>query len=209
MMKYIGFYWNVLAPLMKGSIKKRFGSDIADKAIKNGKEKYRYILEKANDLGNHNPLAHNAYFAYAFVAAWLGCDKALTPEQMGDVMGDVLHKVGFLFSTTDMNKKSHVEKYKKTLGKYIDWQSENLKKYPSSWNMYVDDVPNGLSYHFTSCPIAATCKKLGFPEIMPPLCQTDHTMAAIRHGKLKRNGTIADGADICDYWFIGDKDNFQ
>ncbi|GEM_PF-5794845 len=44
MMKYIGFYWNVLAPLMKGSIKKRFGSDIADKAIKNGKAKYKYIL---------------------------------------------------------------------------------------------------------------------------------------------------------------------
>jgi len=29
---------------MKGSIKKRFGSDIADKAIKNGKAKYKYIL---------------------------------------------------------------------------------------------------------------------------------------------------------------------
>ncbi len=193
---------------MKKSMKKRFGSDIADIAIKNGKAKYRYILENADDLGNNNPLAANAYFAYAFVGAWLGCGKALTPSQMGNVMNDVLHSVSFIFGLVDMNKKSHIKRYKKTMQKYIDWQNINLKKYPTSWKLYIDEAEKGFAYHFTSCPIAATCKELGFPEIMPSLCETDHTMAAIKHGKLKRMGTIADGAKICDYLYIGDKEDF-
>ena len=123
-------------------------------SIKNGKEKYRYILKKADDLGEHNPLADNAYFAFAFVAAWLGCDRALTPNQMGNVMDDVLHDVRFLFCFTDLNKESHILKFKKRMEKYERWQNENLSKYPTSWNLHIDEVKKGFSYHFTSCPIA-------------------------------------------------------
>lgn len=208
MMKYIGFYWNALAPMMKHSIKKRFGKEIADKAIKNGKAYYKYILDNADDLGKGNPLADNAYFAYSFVAAWLGCNKEITPDGMGDVMSDVLHIARFLFNKTNMNKPSHIDRYKKTMQKYVKWSEINLSKYPSSWEMCIDDVPKGFGYHFTSCPIASTCKKLGFAEIMPPLCETDHKMAAIKHGKLKREHTIAAGGEICDYWFVGDKEEF-
>lgn len=209
MMKYIGFYWNALAPMIKHSMKKRFGKETADRAVRNGKAHYRYILNNADDLGAHNPLASNAYFAYAFVGAWLGCDKEVTPDQMGDVMGDVLLMARFLFNSTDMNKQAHIDKYKKTMLKYTKWAEINLKKYPASWEMCIDDVSKGFAYHFTRCPIASTCKKLGMAEIMLPLCETDHIMAAIKHGKLKRKHTIAAGGEICDYWFVGDKEDWE
>lgn len=50
MMKYIGFYWNALAPMIKHSMKKHFGKEIADRAIKNGKAHYKYILNSTDDL---------------------------------------------------------------------------------------------------------------------------------------------------------------
>lgn len=49
-------------------------------------------------------MASNAYFAYVFVGAWLGTEKKLTPEDMGLVMTDVLKRVRFFFSMTDMNR---------------------------------------------------------------------------------------------------------
>lgn len=81
-MKQNGFYWTLFAPMIKSSIKARFGNEMAVKAIKNGKKQYRTLVEEAPDLGSGNPMASNAYFAYVFVGAWLGTDKKLTPDDM-------------------------------------------------------------------------------------------------------------------------------
>ena len=51
--------------------------------------KYRRLLTRADDLGSGNPLAMNAYFAYAFAAAWLGCGKAISPDVMTGVLETV------------------------------------------------------------------------------------------------------------------------
>ncbi len=103
-MKQNILYWTLFAPMIKNSIKTRFGKEMAVKAIKNGKKRYRTLVEKAPDIGSGNPMASNAYFAYVFVGAWLGTDKKLTPNDMALVMTDVLAKVRFFFGMTDMNK---------------------------------------------------------------------------------------------------------
>lgn len=38
-------------------------------------------------------MASNAYFAYVFVAAWLGTGKKISAEDIADVMKDVLAKM--------------------------------------------------------------------------------------------------------------------
>jgi len=103
-MKQNNFYWSLFAPMIKCSIKKRFGTGLADQAIHKGKAKYLTLVADAPELGRDNPMASNAYFAYVFVGAWLGTEKKLTPEDMGLVMTDVLKKFRFFFSVTDMNK---------------------------------------------------------------------------------------------------------
>ena len=81
-MKYIGIYWTVFAPLIKKSIRKRFDGNLAEQAIRQGKDEYRRLLSRADDLGPGNPMAMNAYFAYVFAAAWLGSGKKTTPDGM-------------------------------------------------------------------------------------------------------------------------------
>ena len=79
-MKYRGIYWTLFAPMIKKSIAKRFDRKLADRSIRQGKEEYRRLLSRADDLGPGNPMAANAYFAYAFAAAWLGSGKKISPD---------------------------------------------------------------------------------------------------------------------------------
>ena len=74
-MQQNGLYWALFAPMIKSSIKKRYGKDLAEKAIRNGKAEYRTLVSEAPDLGRGNPMVSNAYFAYVFVGAWLGTGK--------------------------------------------------------------------------------------------------------------------------------------
>ena len=59
-MKYIGFYWTLFAPMIKKSIANRFGKELAEEALRNGKTEYRRLLSRADDLGPGNPTAMNA-----------------------------------------------------------------------------------------------------------------------------------------------------
>ena len=68
-MKYVGFYWTLFAPMMKRSIRSRFGAPLAAQAIREGKKEYKGLLYRADELGPGNPMAANAYFAYVFAAA--------------------------------------------------------------------------------------------------------------------------------------------
>ena len=205
-MKQNGFYWTLFAPMIKSSIKARFGNEMAVKAIKNGKKQYRTLVEEAPDIGSGNPMASNAYFAYVFVGAWLGTDKKLTPDDMALVMTDVLTKVKPFFGMTNLNKTP--DKWYKDMKKYEKWyDAGNGEKYPTTWKVHFDENKHrdGSFYYFSVCPICSYLTSRGLGEIMKPLCETDKVMFAYQHGRLYRDYTIASGGEICDYWAVGDK----
>ena len=210
-MKQNILYWTLFAPMIKNSIKTRFGKEMAVKAIQNGKERYRALVEEAPDIGSGNPMASNAYFAYVFVGAWLGTDKKLTPDDMALVMTDVLAKVKFFFGMTDMNKTP--DKWYRDMKKYEKWyDAGNGEKFPATWKVHFDESlhRDGSFYYFSLCPICSYLTGIGLGEIMPPLCSTDKVMFACQHGTLHREHTIANGDPVCDYWVVGDKtDNPQ
>ena len=74
-MRYKGIYWSLFAPMIRKSIARRHGPELAKKSVRGGKKEYRRLLERADELGPGNPMASNAYFAYVFAAAWLGGEK--------------------------------------------------------------------------------------------------------------------------------------
>ena len=120
-MKYRGIYWTLFAPMIKKSIAKRFDRKLADRSIRQGKEEYRRLLSRADDLGPGNPMAANAYFAYAFAAAWLGSGKKISPDEMAHVMIDVLTSplLRTLFGMIDLNKSP--KKWYRSMKKYETW----------------------------------------------------------------------------------------
>ena len=206
-MEYKGIYWALFAPLMKKSIQKRFGKELAEQAIGQGKAEYRKLLSHADDLGPGNPMAMNAYFAYVFAAAWLGSGRKITPTQMGEVMTDVLESglLRTVFGLTDLNRQP--KKWLRDMKKYAKWYEAHGKDYPVNWVVNFDEARHqeGSFYYFTRCPICEFCEREGIAELMPALCATDEVMFRLQHGRLHREHTIASGDAVCDYWVVGDR----
>ena len=206
-MKYKGVYWTLFAPMIKKSITQRFGKDMAERAIRQGKAEYRGLLARADELGPGNPMAMNAYFAYVFAAAWLGSGKKITPEQMGEVMTDVLTSplMRTVFGMTDLNRDP--KKWHRDMKKYEAWHQKHGEEYPVNWEVGFDENlhRDGSYYYFTRCPICEFCEREGIEELMPALCATDEVMFRLQHGRLHRAHTIAGGDGVCDYWVVGDR----
>lgn len=206
-MKYKGIYWALLAPMMKKSIRNRFGAPLAAQAIREGKKEYKRLLSRADDLGPGNPMAANAYFAYVFAAAWLGSGRRISPDDMAKVMTDVLESrlLRTVFGRTDLNRTP--KKWYRDMKKYEAWFQKHGNAYPVNWNVHFDESlhKDGSYYYFTRCPICEFCSREGIAELMPALCATDEVMFRLQHGTLHREHTIANGEPVCDYWVVGDK----
>ena len=206
-MKYVGIYWTLFAPMMKKSIARRFNSELAERSIRQGKKEYKRLLSHADELGPGNPMATNAYFAYVFAAAWLGSGRRITPDEMVQVMTDVLESrlLRTVFGMTDLNRNPN--KWERDMRKYEAWYQKHGKDFPVNWVVNFDETAHrdGSYYYFTRCPICEFCQREGIAELMPALCSTDEVMFRLQHGRLHREHTIANGDPVCDYWVVGDK----
>ena len=206
-MKYKGIYWRLFAPMLRRSIAKRCGAEFAAQSIRRGREEYRGLLARADELGPGNPMASNAYFAYVFAAAWLGGGKRISPDEMGEVMTDVLTGplLRMVFGMTDLNRTP--KKWYRDMKKYEAWYAAHGKDYPVNWEVNFDEGAHrdGSYYYFTRCPICEFCEREGIGELMPALCATDEVMFRLQHGELRREHTIARGDPVCDYWVVGDR----
>ena len=206
-MKYNGFYWAFFHGAIQKSVSARLGPSQAKAVMARGKGEYRRVVDAAPDLGRGNPLGLNAYFAYVYVGVWLGARGALSPGEMGKIMGESLSGLRWLFGLIDFNRPSGVRLAKKLfMTDYLKWRGGPGAAVAASWGMAGGEEPRpGLYYELTSCPICAHCQALGIPEIMPPLCEMDELMFSMMHGRLTRRQTIAGGGSKCDYWVVGDR----
>ena len=134
-MKYVGIYWTLFAPLMKKSIAKRFDRDLAQQAIHRGKEEYRRLLSRADDLGPGNPMAMNAYFAYVFAGAWLGSGKKITPDEMALVIlfrksfrDRLVSVLGFTEAEAAQTVAIAKPKYREIIGKLPEFEKTDRFK---------------------------------------------------------------------------------
>ncbi len=66
-MKYNGFYFGFYFWMFKSPMKKvlaeKYGREYAADIMKKSKKLYRELVEKADDIGDDNPMAYNELFA--------------------------------------------------------------------------------------------------------------------------------------------------
>ena len=60
---------------MKKVLAEKYGREYAADIIKKSKKVYRELVEKADDIGDDNPMAYNELFALAFVAPYVASEK--------------------------------------------------------------------------------------------------------------------------------------
>ncbi len=74
-MKYNGFYFWMFKSPMKKVLAEKYGREYAADTMKKSKKVYRELVEKADDIGDDNPMAYNELFALAFVAPYVASEK--------------------------------------------------------------------------------------------------------------------------------------
>lgn len=79
-MKYNGFYFWMFKSPMKKVLAEKYGREYAAGIMKKSKKVYRELVEKADDIGDDNPMAYNELFALAFVAPYVASEKKIPPE---------------------------------------------------------------------------------------------------------------------------------
>ena len=76
-MKYNGFYFWMFKWEMKKVLAEKYGREYAEDIMKKSKKVYRELVEKADDIGDGNPMAYNELFALAFVAPYVAAEKKI------------------------------------------------------------------------------------------------------------------------------------
>lgn len=177
--------------------------------MRKSKQVYREIVERADDIGDDNPMAYNELFALAFVAPYLASEKKIPPETVQEMMRCALYHIKWYSSRTDLNTDKGKAENKKSVVKYAKWYTpEKEQQYPTFFKVDFEGLPyeGACYYRITRCPICSYAEKLGVSELMPLFCELDEVMIALQHGVLHREQTLADGGACCDYFITGDKE---
>ncbi len=112
-MKYNGFYFFMFKGSMKKVLAEKYGKQYATEIIKKSKKVYRELVEKAEDIGDDNPMAYNELFALAFVAPYVASDKKIPPKTVQEMMRRSLYHIKWYFGRTDLNTEKGKAENKK------------------------------------------------------------------------------------------------
>lgn len=209
MQKYTCKYWIVLAPLVKRSVKRHYGSAYAAKVMKKAKTEYKGMLNRIDNIGAENPMASNIYTSFIFFAVYRAAKGKITVNALRTIAHEVvrwkpLRCVGLFINA---NKPGGINSIRKMMQKNAQWLEKHPKYKKVSWDFNFDETKHrdGYYYHFTQCPLNDFARREGLLEVLPVMCEMDHFTAGLMHAKLHRENTLASGGKMCDYWYVGDK----
>lgn len=135
-MKYNGFYFWMFKSPMKKVLAEKYGREYAADIMKKSKKVYRELVEKADDIGDDNPMAYNELFALAFVAPYVASEKKIPPTAVQEMMRRSLYHIKWYFAKTDLNTDKGKAENKKSVVKYAKWYTpEKEAKYPTSFKV--------------------------------------------------------------------------
>lgn len=208
MIAYTSRYFNVIAPVLRRIIRKRYGYDLAKRAYDGARPIYRDLLSAAPPIGGENPMAKNLYEACVFFALYRAAGGELTPDMLRVVVDDLfsMRVMKLVGVAANLNRKKDVATFNARLRNNARWVREHPEVEPYTWDFNFGDTAGDtqVNYYFTRCPINDLCREQGLMDVLPIMCDIDHTTARLAHGHLVRHHTLATDGPVCDYLIRGD-----
>lgn len=171
---------------------------------------YDGFKRETHDLGGKkNLLAGNLDLGLAFFAFCEASDMRVTGEAVEELGSWMFSKMSFVSRIADFNRPWLAKLMYKVYEPYV----KKVEKYKANgewgntWGIELnpEGYTEGCSFHLIGCPLVEFAKSHGYMDIMPYLCTIDHMSASIMNAKLLRSHTVAEGAERCDYWYVGNK----
>ena len=79
-MKYNSFYFRMFSRPMRQVLTEKYDRQYVRTIMQKSRGVYRELVEKADDIGDDNPMAYNELFALAFVAPYVASEKRIPPQ---------------------------------------------------------------------------------------------------------------------------------
>ena len=166
-MKYNGFYFWMFKSPMKQVLAEKYGREYAADIMKKSKKVYRELVEKADDIGDDNPMAYNELFALAFVAPYVASGKKIPLETVQEIMRRSLYHVKWYFARTDLNTDKGKAENKKSVVKYAKWytpEKERNTRPPSRWILSGSRMRVPVTIALPAAQFAFTRRNSVFPN---------------------------------------------
>ena len=209
MLAYTSRYFNVIAPLTRHFLQKRYGYDLAKRAYDGARPIYRQMLADCPSVGDDNPMASNLYESCVFFAMYRAAKGDVTPEMLREVTRDIFSlKVTKLVGLAmNLNRPDDVASLNKSLREHALWVEDHPETKPYTWDFNFGDTRGDtqVCYHFTQCPLNDFAREQDLLDVLPVMCDVDYLTCELMHGKLYREHTLATGGPVCDYLMRGDR----
>lgn len=209
MLAYTSKYFNVIAPVARHVLQRRYGYDLARRAYVGARPLYRQMLEDCPPVGSDNPMAKNLYMVCVFFALYRAAEGDLTPGMMRAMVDDIfsMRLLGVMGIIADLNRPRDVKKLNARLHACARWAEEHPEAEPYTWDFNFGDTRGDtqVCYHFTRCPLNDFAREQGLLDVLPTMCEIDYHTTRLMHGRLTRHFTLATGGTMCDYLMRGDR----
>ena len=188
-----GLFENVLCSLVK--------KEINDKNVmKKIKKEYRAVIDRAGDIGSDNMLLASYALAAFFIAMNRNDNKSA--DENIEIIASKIENNKLVKKLLGGDADTYFSE-KKMEGRREWSKKTHERKYEDDWVVDViekdDNYDMGLDY--TRCGVCEMCKKEGCFEWAKYLCKLDFMLVEMIGIKLDRKGTLAEGADKCDFRF--------
>lgn len=156
--------------------------------------------------GKSNLMGKNADFAMPFIAIYRA--SGLSPEAFREALHNAFNKPYFVRLTS--SKSFDLKAYYEKLSRGADWSQAHKSEFSKTFvytisHSRVEEKPIAVGWDFSRCEICELFQSEGVAEIIPAFCELDYVIVERRAGaKLKRDHTIAEGADSCDFFVYFD-----
>ena len=193
--------WYALSPTIFKFIE-QYWEDIDIQSIKRlSKGNYKAMISRTPDIGSFrkNPLRIPLAGGMLWLSVYDAMEGKMNEEQFGEMVSATI-EAPMLKKNFQKQKPFDIKTQKKKIEKNKVANSASDSEF--NWNTELilgrDEDEYTVIYH--RCGLCALGKQEHHEELIPYMCKMDYETIAMMGGVLKRKGTIATGADCCDFY---------
>ena len=193
--------WYALSPTIFQFIK-QYWKDIDIKNVKRiSKNNYKDIIKRTPDIGSlrKNPLRVCLTSGILWLSIYEAMEGKMDQEQFGEMVSATM-EAPILKKNFQKQKAFDIKTQKKKTEKNKIANAASDSEF--NWNTELilgrDENEYTMIYH--RCGLCALGKQEHHEELIPYMCKMDYETITMMGGVLKRKGTIATGADCCDFY---------
>lgn len=191
----------VLSPTIFQFIK-QYWKDIDIKNVKRiSKKNYKDMIKRTPDIGSlrKNPLRVCLTSGILWLSIYEAMEGKMDQEQFGEMVSATM-EAPILKKNFQKQKAFDIKTQKKKIEKNKIANAVSDSEFNWNTELILGRDENEYTVIYHRCGLCALGKQEHHEELIPYMCKMDYETIAMMGGVLKRKGTIATGADCCDFY---------